>query len=53
MQVNPSDVIILEGILVLHDPHVRDLMNMKIFVDTGSFLTIYFSFKKFEWYSVP
>ncbi|KAJ4973682.1 hypothetical protein NE237_006856 [Protea cynaroides] len=35
-QVNPSDVIILEGILVLHDPRVRDLMNMKIFVDTDS-----------------
>ncbi|KAL6960523.1 Uridine kinase-like protein 5, partial [Sarracenia purpurea var. burkii] len=34
--VNPSDVIILEGILVLHDPRVRDLMNMKIFVDTDS-----------------
>ncbi|KAM7509191.1 hypothetical protein LguiA_019644 [Lonicera macranthoides] len=34
--VNPSDVIILEGILVLHDPCVRDLMNMKIFVDTDS-----------------
>ncbi|KAF8037627.1 hypothetical protein BT93_B0485 [Corymbia citriodora subsp. variegata] len=33
-KVNPSDVIILEGILVLHDPRVRDLMNMKIFVDT-------------------
>ena len=37
-QVNPSDVIILEGILIFHDPRVRDLMNMKIFVDTGSFL---------------
>lgn len=36
-QVNPSDVIILEGILIFHDPRVRDLMNMKIFVDTGSF----------------
>ncbi|KAM5581806.1 uridine kinase-like protein 5 [Rosa sericea] len=35
-QVNPSDIIILEGILVLHDPRVRDLMNMKIFVDTDS-----------------
>ncbi|KAF5961616.1 hypothetical protein HYC85_002825, partial [Camellia sinensis] len=35
-KVNPSDVIILEGILVLQDPRVRDLMNMKIFVDTGS-----------------
>lgn len=37
-QVNPSDVIILEGILIFHDPRVRDLMSMKIFVDTGSFL---------------
>ncbi|PSS30405.1 Uracil phosphoribosyltransferase [Actinidia chinensis var. chinensis] len=35
-KVNPSDVIILEGILVLQDQHVRDLMNMKIFVDTDS-----------------
>jgi len=35
LQVNPGDVIILEGILVLNDPRVRDLMNMKIFVDTG------------------
>lgn len=33
--VNPADVIILEGILVLNDPRVRELMNMKIFVDTG------------------
>jgi len=35
LQVNPSDVIILEGILIFHDPRVRDLMNMKIFVDAG------------------
>ncbi|XP_021675919.2 uridine kinase-like protein 3 isoform X3 [Hevea brasiliensis] len=35
-RVNPSDVIILEGILVFHDPCVRDLMNMKIFVDTDA-----------------
>jgi len=34
-QVNASDVIILEGILVFHDQRVRNLMNMKIFVDTG------------------
>ncbi|KAJ0667798.1 putative transferase [Helianthus annuus] len=34
--VNPSDVIILEGILVLHDERVRDLMNIKIFVDLDS-----------------
>lgn len=38
MQVNPADIIILEGILVLHDPRVRDLMNLKIFVDTGALL---------------
>jgi uridine kinase len=25
----------LEGILVFHDSRLRDLMNMKIFVDTG------------------
>ncbi|TKY63081.1 Uridine kinase protein 1 [Spatholobus suberectus] len=31
-----SDVIILEGILVFHDQGVRDLMNMKIFVDTDA-----------------
>jgi len=39
LQVNPSDVIILEGILVFHDPRVRELMNMKIFVDTGPFIS--------------
>ncbi|XP_042502083.1 uridine kinase-like protein 1, chloroplastic isoform X1 [Macadamia integrifolia] len=35
-QVNASDVIILEGILVFHDPRVRNLMNLKIFVDTDA-----------------
>ncbi|KAF2305953.1 hypothetical protein GH714_009134 [Hevea brasiliensis] len=35
-QVNASDVIILEGILVFHDQSVRNLMNMKIFVDTDA-----------------
>ncbi|GJX45519.1 uridine kinase-like protein 5 [Tanacetum coccineum] len=34
--VSPSDVIILEGILVLHEERVRDLMNIKIFVDSDS-----------------
>ncbi|KAL8132479.1 hypothetical protein AgCh_008100 [Apium graveolens] len=38
--VNPSDVIIIEGILVLHDHRVRDLMSMKIFVDTDSDLRL-------------
>ncbi|MED6207391.1 Uridine kinase-like protein 1, chloroplastic [Stylosanthes scabra] len=31
--VNASDVIIMEGILVFHEQRVRDMMNMKIFVD--------------------
>ncbi|KAK9152326.1 hypothetical protein Syun_010635 [Stephania yunnanensis] len=35
-RVNPSDVIILEGILVFHDPRVREMMNMKLFVDTDA-----------------
>ncbi|KAI3828375.1 hypothetical protein L1987_02476 [Smallanthus sonchifolius] len=35
-RVNPSDVIILEGILIFHDPRVRAMMNMKIFVDTDA-----------------
>ncbi|XP_048425945.1 uridine kinase-like protein 3 [Pyrus x bretschneideri] len=35
-RVNPSDVIILEGILAFHDTRVRELMNMKIFVDTDA-----------------
>ncbi|KAG6741610.1 hypothetical protein POTOM_054884 [Populus tomentosa] len=35
-KVNASDVIILEGILVFHDQRVRNLMNMKIFVDTDA-----------------
>ncbi|KAL5718047.1 uridine/cytidine kinase [Ranunculus cassubicifolius] len=39
-KVNPSDIIILEGILVLHEHRVRDLMNMKIFVDADSDLRL-------------
>ncbi|CAL0321659.1 unnamed protein product [Lupinus luteus] len=35
-QVNPADIIVFEGILVLHDSRVRDLLNMKIFVDEDS-----------------
>ncbi|XP_040985704.1 uridine kinase-like protein 1, chloroplastic isoform X2 [Juglans microcarpa x Juglans regia] len=36
VHVNASDVIILEGILVFHDQRVRNLMNMKIFVDADA-----------------
>jgi uridine kinase len=39
-RVNPTDVIILEGILLFHDPRVRKLMNMKIFVCTGNLLPL-------------
>ncbi|OIW06426.1 hypothetical protein TanjilG_05197 [Lupinus angustifolius] len=35
-KVNPADIIVFEGILVLHDSRVRDLLNMKIFVDEDS-----------------
>jgi uridine kinase len=34
--VVPSHVIVLEGILVLENPRLRDLMDMKIFVDTDA-----------------
>ena len=33
-RVQPADVIIVEGILVLHSPAIRDMLNMKIYVDT-------------------
>jgi uridine kinase len=38
--VEPKDVIILEGILVLEDEGLRDLMDIKIFVDTDADLRI-------------
>ncbi|GAA3321262.1 uridine kinase [Ectobacillus funiculus] len=34
--VEPKDVIILEGILVLEDKRLRDLMDIKLFVDTDA-----------------
>ncbi|XP_035550178.1 uridine kinase-like protein 2, chloroplastic isoform X2 [Juglans regia] len=33
LQVDPCDVLILEGILILQCPHVRGLLDMKIFID--------------------
>lgn len=30
----PADVIVLEGLFVLEDPAIRELLDMKIFVDT-------------------
>jgi uridine kinase len=38
--VEPRDVIILEGILVLEDERLRNLMDMKLYVDTDADLRI-------------
>ncbi|MEW9500515.1 uridine kinase [Jeotgalibacillus marinus] len=38
--VEPKDVIILEGILVLEDERLRNLMDIKLYVDTDSDLRI-------------
>lgn len=35
-QIYTADVVLFEGILVLYDPTVRAMMNMKLFVDTDS-----------------
>ena len=34
--VKPADVIIIEGIMALHHKKLRDMMDLKIFVDTDS-----------------
>ncbi|WML47435.1 uridine kinase [Neobacillus sp. PS3-34] len=38
--VDPKDVIILEGILILEDERLRDLMDIKLYVDTDGDLRI-------------
>ena len=38
--IQPKDVIILEGILILEDRRLRDLMDIKVYVDTDSDLRI-------------
>ncbi|MFZ2330865.1 MAG: uridine kinase [Atribacterota bacterium] len=35
-KVKPADVIILEGILVLEEESIREMLNIKIYVDTDS-----------------
>lgn len=35
-RVEPRSVIVLEGILLFHDPALRDMMDLKIFVDTDA-----------------
>jgi len=34
--INPTKIIILEGILIFTNPEIRKLLDMKIFVDTAS-----------------
>ncbi|MFC0270097.1 uridine kinase [Metabacillus herbersteinensis] len=38
--VEPKDVIILEGILILEDERLRNLMDMKLYVDTDADIRI-------------
>ncbi|MBT2636422.1 MULTISPECIES: uridine kinase [unclassified Bacillus (in: firmicutes)] len=40
VHVEPKDVIILEGILILEDERLRDLMDIKLYVDTDADLRI-------------
>jgi len=40
VSIQPAKVVILEGILVLHDERLRRMMDIKIFVDTDSDLRI-------------
>ncbi len=40
MKVEPKDVIIVEGILILEDIRLRELMDIKVFVDTDADLRI-------------
>ena len=40
MQVEPTKVLIIEGILLFENKELRDLMNIKIFVDTDADIRI-------------
>ncbi|WP_409301837.1 uridine kinase [Peribacillus sp. SCS-155] len=40
IHVEPQDVVILEGILILEDERLRDVMDIKLFVDTDADLRI-------------
>ena len=35
-RVEPRDIIIIEGILILQEPDIRELMDIKIYVDTDA-----------------
>lgn len=36
VRVNPTDIIILEGIMILVEPEIRNMLDIKIFVDTDA-----------------
>jgi uridine kinase len=36
IRVEPRDIVILEGILILQEPELRDLLDIKIYVDTDA-----------------
>lgn len=36
IHMEPREVVIIEGILALCDPHLRNMMDLKVFVDTDS-----------------
>jgi len=36
VRINPSKIIIIEGILILSIPEIRDMLDVKIFVDTDT-----------------
>ncbi len=36
VRIEPRDVIVVEGILVLTDPELRDMMDVKVFVDADA-----------------
>ena len=36
VHVEPSEIIIIEGIMVLHHPKLREQMNLKVFVDADA-----------------
>ncbi|MEM7481892.1 MAG: uridine kinase [Acidobacteriota bacterium] len=38
--VDPQPVVVLEGILIFNEPEIRDLLDLKIFVDTDSDLRL-------------
>jgi uridine kinase len=35
-RIGPHSIIVLEGILILYDPHLREMMDIKVYVDTDS-----------------